>query len=222
MVAELPEPAFGCEPEDTGRAVRRASVISAMPRVPRGLATNSDAGENSSDVASGDDEYERRDDDDAVDGEVHQDREGSNREAANSAGRRRSTIGVRTVVSSSSSAGGRRPIGGTLTEAPSGRPGAVSAQAGGTTCATRSQEEWIDGVPAGLPCRGDGERSGGGGKDDQSPIWNSKDPKLHTYLRKIELWCAYTRTPAHKRGIRFLASLEGDAFDTMELVTPTR
>ena len=51
-------------------------------------------------------------------------------------------------------------------------------------------------------------------------MWNGKDPKLHTYLRKIELWCAHTRTPPNKRGIRLLAVLEGDAFDKMELVEP--
>jgi hypothetical protein len=64
------------------------------------------------------------------------------------------------------------------------------------------------------------DRPGDVGKDDKPPSWSGKEPKLQTYIRKVNLWCAYTRTPENRRGIRLLAGLDGDAFDKMELVMP--
>jgi hypothetical protein len=57
-------------------------------------------------------------------------------------------------------------------------------------------------------------------KDDQPPSWDGRSTPLQTYLRKIEIWEAYTKTDPARRGIKLLSQLEGDAFDKLELVRP--
>lgn len=57
-------------------------------------------------------------------------------------------------------------------------------------------------------------------KDDDPPKWNGKSPSLNHYLRQIAIWLAATRVDPLRRGVKFLAQLEGDAFEKMSLVEP--
>ncbi len=100
--------------------------------------------------------------------------------------------------------------------------GTRGLRASGTSGGSRGkQHPWAQAVlPTPQPHAQEDDGYRPGGQEDQAPTWNFKDPKLHTYLRKIELCCFYDRAPANKRGIRLLAGSEGDAFDKMKLVMP--
>ena len=41
-----------------------------------------------------------------------------------------------------------------------------------------------------------------------------------TYLRKIEIWEAYTKTDPSRRATKLLSCLEGDAFEKLEVISP--
>ena len=60
----------------------------------------------------------------------------------------------------------------------------------------------------------------GSDRDDKPPTWDGSSVPLLTYLRKIEIWEAYTKTDPSRRAIKLLSCLEGDAFEKLELISP--
>ena len=68
--------------------------------------------------------------------------------------------------------------------------------------------------------RGSGDSHVGNDRDDKPPTWDGRSVPLLTYLRKIEIWEAYTKTDPSRRAIKLLSCLEGDAFEKLELVHP--
>ena len=57
-------------------------------------------------------------------------------------------------------------------------------------------------------------------KDGDVPGWDGKSEHRTTYFRRIELWEATTGVDMHKRGVKLLAKLTGEAFHKLENVKP--
>ena len=174
-------------------AVLRACVVSTMPRVPR----SSEAGVGPREAASEEDGEEAG---------------GGAEETQADADYRRSwepRVGEASDAS-------RRREGWSTSEWKDWREARKTGSVAGSEWSERAEKE-----PWGQKWKTEEtDRPGDGGKDDKPPTWNGKEPRLQTYIRKVNLWCAYTRTPENRRGIRLLAGLDGDAFDKMELITP--